>query len=64
VKKKEHIMISIGAIIGGWLLCGFAATSTLGPPMPTIGIVSGLGFAVGGFISLILSMKKPPEREK
>jgi hypothetical protein len=59
--KKERITISIGAMIGGWLLCGFAATSTLGQPMTTIGVVVGLGFSVGGFISLILALKKPPE---
>jgi|GEM_PF-2192436 len=62
--KKEHVTISIGAMIGGWLLCGFAATSTLGYPMTTIGVILGLGFSVGGFIFLILALKKQTEEKK
>jgi hypothetical protein len=58
MSKKEHILISFGAAIGGCLLCGFALTTTLGHPTSTISIVLGLVFSVGGFISLILALKK------
>jgi hypothetical protein len=62
--KKEHVIISTGAMIGGWLLFGFAMTTTLGYPVSTISIIVGLGFAVGGFISLVLALKRPTVRNK
>jgi hypothetical protein len=62
--KKQKIIISLGAIIGGWLLCGLAATSTIGQPLSTICVVLGLGFSVLGFISLILIVKTPTERNE
>jgi len=60
VTKKEHVIISTGAMIGGWVLFGFAMTTTLGQTASTLSIVGGLGFAVGGFISLILALKRQP----
>jgi len=56
--KRQNLILSLGAIIGGWLLCAFGATSTLGHPSTTICIVLGLVFSVIGFISLILIMKR------
>ena len=47
-----------------WLLCGFALNTTLAQPASTLGVVFGLGFAVSGFISLILALKKPTEKHK
>ena len=55
--KKERVIISIGAMIGGSLLCGLAVTNTVEPPVSTICIVFGLVFAVGGFVSLVLTLK-------
>lgn len=56
--KKEHVIISAGAMAGGLVLFGFAMTTSLGHSVSTIGIVIGLAFAVGGFISLILALKR------
>ena len=56
--KKEHVIISTGAMIGGLLLFGFAMTTILGPAVSNLCIVVGLGFAVGGFISLTLALKR------
>jgi hypothetical protein len=64
VTKKEHIIISIGSIIGGWLLCGFAMTTTLGHPISTTCVILGLGFSISGFISFILALKKPTVKKK
>ena len=61
--KMEHVIISTGTMVGGWILFGFA-TTTLGYPVSTISIVVGLGFAVGGFISLILALKRPTMKKK
>ena len=58
--KKEHVIISTGAMVGGLLLFGLAMTTTFGQSVSTICIVIGLGFAVGGFISLILALKRQP----
>jgi hypothetical protein len=57
--KKEQAFISLGAMIGGLVLCGFAMTSTFGEPISSISIVLGLVFSVGGFIFLILALKRP-----
>jgi hypothetical protein len=62
--KNEHVIISVGAVIGGWVLCGFALTTTLGHPVSTICIIFGLGFSVGGFISLILALKRSTVKKK
>jgi hypothetical protein len=56
--KKEQVIISLGAMVGGWLLCGFAMTTTLGYPVYTTCIIFGLGFSVSGFIALILAWKR------
>jgi hypothetical protein len=64
VTKKEQIIISAGAMIGGLLLCGYALTTTLGLVVSTICIVLGLGFAVSGFISFILALKRPTVKKK
>jgi hypothetical protein len=56
--KKQQILISFGAMTGGWVLFGFAMTSTFEEPVNTIAIVAGLGFAVIGFISFILALKR------
>ena len=50
-------MISIGSIIGGFLLCALAATGTFESPLSTLFIVGGLIVAGGGFISLVLILK-------
>jgi hypothetical protein len=57
--KKERLTISIGAMIGGFLLCGFAMASSMEPRFSTLCTVGGLLIGVGGFISLILAMKLP-----
>jgi hypothetical protein len=36
VTKKERIIISIGAFVGGLILCGFAMTTTLGQLISTL----------------------------
>lgn len=56
--KKEHIIISTGTMIGGVILCGFTMTTMHGHPLSTISLILGLGFSVGGFISLILGLKR------
>jgi hypothetical protein len=58
--KKENISISAGALIGGWLLCGYSFTTTLAHPVSTICVIAGLLFSVIGFISLILALKRQP----
>jgi hypothetical protein len=58
--KKQRIIISLGAMIGGLLLCGHSLSTTLGQPVPVISIVFGLAFSVGGFISLVLTLKSHP----
>jgi ABC-type enterobactin transport system permease subunit len=59
--RKQQIILSIGALIGGLLLCGFALTTTSGPLASNASVVLGLLFAVGGFIALILILKKKTE---
>ncbi len=55
--KKQRILISIGGMIGGCILCGYAYTTPLAYPVSTICIVLGIGISVGGFISLMLALK-------
>ena len=62
--KNEQIIISAGAMIGGLLLCGYTLTTTLGLVVSTLCIVMGLGFSVGGFIFLILALKRPTVKKK
>jgi hypothetical protein len=65
VKKKEQIIISVGAMVGGCLLFGVARSiSTLGDVVPVLCVIFGLGFVVGGFISLILALKRPALKDK
>ena len=61
--RKQRIILSLGAMIGGLLVCGYSLTTTLGEPAPVISIVFGLGFAVAGFISLVLTLKKPTDEK-
>jgi len=58
VTKKEHAIISAGTKTGGLVLFGLAMTGAFGHSVSTLCIVVGLGFAVGGFISLILALKR------
>jgi hypothetical protein len=62
--KNEQLFISIGAMIGGWLLGGFAFTTPLGHPVSSISLIAGLIFSIGGFISLILAVKRPTIKRK
>jgi hypothetical protein len=64
MSKKQRVILSIGAMIGGWLLCAFAMTTGLRQPVPTIGIVFGLALSVSAFISLIIALKKPAVQEE
>jgi hypothetical protein len=57
--KKEQLIISCGAMIGGLVLCGYGIATTFGYVISTLCIVVGLAFSVGGFISLILVLKRP-----
>jgi hypothetical protein len=57
MSKKERLTISLGAMIGGFLSCGFALTSSMEPQLATLCTVVGLVVGVGGFISLILAIK-------
>ncbi|HWA35890.1 MAG TPA: hypothetical protein VG737_17225 [Cyclobacteriaceae bacterium] len=57
--KKERLVISIGAMIGGLLLCGYSLTSSMESQLSTLCTVAGLVVGVGGFISLILAVKRP-----
>jgi hypothetical protein len=57
--KKEQLIISLGALTVGLLLCWFAWTTTLAQPVYIISIIGGLAFSVAGFISLILAWKRP-----
>lgn len=62
--KREKIGISLGALIGGGLLCGFAMTATLGEQLSAICIALGLAVSVSGFIFLVLALKKPTVKNK
>lgn len=55
--KKQYIMISVGAILGGGLLCGYALANTFGPAISNTCVVLGLVTSVAGFISLVLGLK-------
>ncbi|MCY1221473.1 hypothetical protein D9M72_335310 [compost metagenome] len=57
--EKNKIFLSIGAIILGWLLSGFALTTKLGHPTSTICLRLALALFFGGvlFIFLILTRK-------
>jgi hypothetical protein len=59
VAKKEQLIISLGVMIAGFLLCWFAWTTTLAQPIAAIAVILGLVFSVSGFISLILAWKRP-----
>ena len=56
--KKNKILLSIGAIILGWIFNAFAWTTNLGHPISTICLLLGLGLFICGIIFLILIIIK------
>jgi hypothetical protein len=55
---KRELLLPLGTMIAGFILCGFGSTTTLKHPVTTICIVAGLVFSATGFIALILVVKK------
>ena len=54
--KTLKIIISILAIIFGWILNAFAFTTDIGHPVSTIALFIGLGLSVSGLIYLIITI--------
>lgn len=58
---KRDLLLPLGTMTAGFILCGYGSTNTLNHPVTTICIVAGLVFLVTGFIALILVVKKNRE---
>jgi len=56
--KKLKILVSIGAMILGWIVNAFALTTIIGHPISTICLLFGLGLFIGGLIFLISTLRK------
>jgi hypothetical protein len=52
------LAVSLGAMIGGFLLFSYSLTTTFEQPTPVISIVFGLALSVSGFITLVPALKK------
>jgi len=57
--KNSKVILSITSIIVGWLMCGFGFTTTIGHPLSTICLLTGIGLSISGiiFLNKILNRK-------
>ncbi|MEJ1236987.1 hypothetical protein WBG78_02600 [Chryseolinea sp. T2] len=55
---KREITLAIGTLVGGLILNGFAWSTSIREPIPTISLVAGLLMSVVGFIMTIYLIKK------
>jgi len=58
LKKRDKILISIGVLIVGWFLSGFAFTTKFGHPISTICLIMGVVMFIFGIIFLIINLNR------
>jgi len=58
LKKRDKIIISIGALIVSWFLSGLAFTTEFGHPISTICLIMGVVMFIFGIIFLIINLNR------